>query len=184
MIWNDIYIILRVFFSYHVTLKAFVGLTWRCTVCDWTVQLLFEVTHCFLDLINDKKTQINRLVLLHCYWEFWMGPFHSVLLRTCSRLLLYLCLYDTLWLSCPSSCSTVRFNSSQWPLICVSFAWICAASPGVTNLDRALQSASMRASAAFLSSKPPSTVCRDARAKDWQSGKCMLKRLRLFIHVI
>lgn len=110
---------------------------------------------------------MNTLALQHLYDKFCTKLFH-VLLYTCSRLSLYLCLYDTLWLSCPSSCPTLPFNSSQWHLICVSFARICPASPGVTNLDRASQSASMWARAALLSSKPASTVCRDATAKECQ----------------
>lgn len=51
------------FYFYHVILEAFVGLRWWWTVCDWTVQLLFKVTHCFLDLIMTQK----NLLLLNVY---------------------------------------------------------------------------------------------------------------------
>ncbi len=48
-----------VFFSNHVILEDFVRLRRGCTVCDWTVQLLFKVTHCFLDLTM-TKTSLNQ----------------------------------------------------------------------------------------------------------------------------
>lgn len=82
--------------------------------------------------------------------------------RTCSRLSLYRCLEETLWLRCPCSCSTLPFNSSQWHFICESVTQKCPASPGVTNLVRASQSASMCSRAAICSSKALSTVCSDA----------------------
>lgn len=69
-------------------------------------------------------------------------------------------------MSCPPSCSALPFNSSQQRLICASRVRIRPASPGVTNLERASQSASMWARAALLSSKPSATACRDATAEE------------------
>lgn len=91
---------------------------------------------------------------------------------TCFRLSLYLCLEEALWLSCPSSCSTLPFNSSQWHFIWETFTQKCPASPGVTNLVRAPQSASMCSRAVLRSSKALSTVWEDVgRNKDeWRRG--------------
>lgn len=74
-------------------------------------------------------------------------------------------------MSCTPSCSALPFSSSQYCLVWLSCARMLPASPEVTNLDRASQSASMRTRTAFLSSKASPTAWRDAIREEFNEGK-------------